>query len=36
MIPDIQVKKQDKTKIFCSKIFDFIAKSSSASKPVQE
>ena len=29
IIPDIQVNKQDKTGIFCSKIFDFIAKSSS-------
>ena len=29
IIPDIQVNKQHKTKIFCSKIFDFITKSSS-------
>ena len=29
IIPDIQVNKQDKTRIFYSKIFDFIAKSSS-------
>ena len=29
IIPNIQVNKQDKTKIFYSKIFYFIAKSSS-------
>ena len=29
IIPDIQVNKQDKTRICYSKIFDFIAKSSS-------
>ena len=28
-MPDIQVNKQDKTRIFDSKIFDFIAKLSS-------
>ena len=29
IIPDIQVNKHDKSRIFYSKIFDFIAKSSS-------